>query len=149
MQIRDRIILLDDLLLLNQEARISEDEVGGLATFLADLPATERDTVLTYIHEEVDHFPRFARFARIANMPRKERTKMLQAVGLFFRIRSPLDDFFAFLGGEDAPRKVREVAGEVAMEAGRELQLSFFENLRRMLHNNRPIERQRDTRPGR
>jgi hypothetical protein len=148
MQIRDRITLLDDLLLLNQEAKLSEDEVGGLVTFLADLPATERDTILTYVHEEEDHFHRFARFARIANMPRKERAKMLQAVGLSFAIRTPLDDFFAFLGGDDAPRKVREVAGEVAIEAGRELQFSFFENLRRML-GNRPIERQRDARPGR
>jgi hypothetical protein len=148
MQIRDRITLLDDLLLLNHEARLSEDEVGGLVTFLADLPATERDTILAYIHEE-DHFHRFARFARIANMPRKERMKMLQAMGLSFAIRSPLDDFFAFLGGDDGLRKVREVAGEVAIEAGRELRLSFLENLRQMLRNTRPIERQRDTRPGR
>jgi hypothetical protein len=148
MQIRDRITLLDDLLRLNQEATLSEGEVGALVTFLADLPATERDTILTYIWE--DRFNRFARFARIANKPQKERMKVLQAVGISFATRNPLDDFFAFLGGDDAPRKVREAAGEVATEAGRELRLSFFESLRRMLGTNRPVaERQRAARSGR
>jgi len=149
MQIRDRINLLDDLLVLNQELNLSQDEVGGLVGFLGDLPAAERDTILAYIREE-DRFNRFARFAKVANMPPKERVKILQAVGLSITKKNPLDDFFAFLGGDDAAQKMREAAGEVAIEAGRELQLSFFENLRRMLGTNRPVaERQRDARSGR
>ena len=104
MQIRDRITLLDDLLLLNQEVKLSENEIGALVTFLADLPSTERDTILSYIREE-DRFNRFVRFARIANMPQKERAKMLQAVGISNASKNPLDEFFAFLGGDKAPGK--------------------------------------------
>lgn len=149
MEIRDRITLLDDLLLLNQEAKLSEDEVGALVTFLANLAATERDTILAYIQEE-NRLNRFARFARIANMPQKQQAKMLQAVGISNTTQSPLDGFFAFLGGDEAPRKMREAAGEVAIEASRELQYGLFESLRRMLGTNRPVaKQQRDTRPGR
>lgn len=149
MHTRDRITLLDDLLLLNEEARLSENEVGGLVTFLANLPATERDTILAYIHEE-DRFNRLARFAKIANLAPKGRTQFLQALGISIVTRNPLDDFFIFFGGDDAARKMREVAGEVAIEAGRELQLSLFERLRRMLGTNSPAaERQRDRWSGR
>ena len=131
MEIRDRIVLLDDLLLLSQHAQLSEQQIGGLLDFLADLPESERDAVIDYLLGG-DH-NRIERVAKIANMPDNERAKMLRAVGLSCSKRTVVDEFFTFLGGDNAGQKVREAAGDVATEAGRELSISFLETLRRFL----------------
>jgi hypothetical protein len=136
MQIRDRIVLLDDLFLLGQKNNLSEQQIGGLVDLLANLPAIERDTVIEYIREGDPS--RIERLAKIAGMPEKERLGMLCAVGLSYSRKTAVDDFLNFIGCDNAAQKVREAAGNVATEASRELGSSFLQSLRAFLAPKRP-----------
>jgi hypothetical protein len=78
---KDRIVLLDDLMVLNEQACLPEDEVAGLVDFLAALPEGEREGILDYIRQG-DHYARFERFSGLANMEPGKRAKILKAMGV-------------------------------------------------------------------
>ena len=94
MDTRDRIALLDDLLVLNAEAHLPDGQVAELFAFLANLPAGVRESVLLYLHE-ADRQDRSERLAKIAALDPQLRSKMLKAVGID---ASPRTSFAEFLG---------------------------------------------------
>ena len=98
MELKDRITLLDDLLVLNEQAGLPEDQVVNLVEFLAAMPGTEREIILEYI-QQGDRYNRFERFAKLASMETGQRDKILKAMGL--QNAGPkglLQDFFGSAG---------------------------------------------------
>ena len=112
MEPKDRITLLDDLLVLNEQAGLPQDQVANLVEFLAAMPGTQRETILEYIRQG-DRYNRFERFAKLASMETGQRDKILKAMGL--QNAGPkglLQDFFGSAG--ESKNQVKQVVNDLA-----------------------------------
>lgn len=129
MLIKDRIVLLDKLLALNEQTGLPEGQVAGLAEFLADMPATTRESVLDHIHEG-DQGESFGRFVKLANMDPAQRNKILGAMGIQIGgNKGFLDDFIG--AASEGSDTVKKAVGDL-VEMRERFQGGFLEPLAKL-----------------